>query len=207
MPLSCSESWCNIIWFALKYNTFHPVETWCFTQKCHITLYFWRLILVSWNVDFHILCFPLTMSALSCSWVQGLSDDNGAAFREQKNMRRTERRRDIFTVRKRSLRRLCFYTCLSVILFTGVGVPRPNPGGRLKGLARWGLHAYTQGGRLGVRGLSRPMPGGRGAQAHTGGGPAPHPGSLDPGPGGCIPACTEVDPPHSSCSERCFKNR
>ena len=26
---------------------------------------------------------------------------------------------DIFTVRKRSLRRLCFYTCLSVILFTG----------------------------------------------------------------------------------------
>ena len=28
----------------------------------------------------------------------------------------------IFTARKRSLRRLCFYTCLSVILFTG-GVP------------------------------------------------------------------------------------
>ena len=27
------------------------------------------------------------------------------------------------TARKRSLRRLCFYTCLSVILFTGVGVP------------------------------------------------------------------------------------
>ena len=27
----------------------------------------------------------------------------------------------IFTTRKRSLRRLCFYTCLSVILFTGGG--------------------------------------------------------------------------------------
>ena len=26
---------------------------------------------------------------------------------------------DIFTTRKQSLRRLCFYTCLSVILFTG----------------------------------------------------------------------------------------
>ena len=29
---------------------------------------------------------------------------------------------NVITVRKRSLRRLCFYTCLSVILFTGVGV-------------------------------------------------------------------------------------
>ena len=28
---------------------------------------------------------------------------------------------DIFTARKRSLRRLCFYTCLSFILFTGGG--------------------------------------------------------------------------------------
>ena len=28
----------------------------------------------------------------------------------------------LFTARKRSLRRLCFYTCLSVILFTGGGV-------------------------------------------------------------------------------------
>ena len=34
-------------------------------------------------------------------------------------MRHTFRlQRDIFTARKRSLRRLCFYTCLSVILFT-----------------------------------------------------------------------------------------
>ena len=29
----------------------------------------------------------------------------------------------IITARKRSLRRLCFYTCLSVILFTGWGLP------------------------------------------------------------------------------------
>ena len=40
----------------------------------------------------------------------------------------------IFTVRKRSLRRLCFYTCLSVILFTEGGLfwdthtpPRTDP--------------------------------------------------------------------------------
>ena len=33
----------------------------------------------------------------------------------------------IFTARKRSLRRLCFYTCLSFILFTGgVGIPACN---------------------------------------------------------------------------------
>ena len=37
---------------------------------------------------------------------------------------------EIFTARKRSLRRLCFYTCLSVILFRGstwAGTP-PGPG-------------------------------------------------------------------------------
>ena len=34
----------------------------------------------------------------------------------------------IFTVRKWSLRRLCFYTCLSVILFTGRGMSRPRSG-------------------------------------------------------------------------------
>ena len=33
----------------------------------------------------------------------------------------------IFTARQRSLRRLCFYTCLSVILFTGRGVPGQVP--------------------------------------------------------------------------------
>ena len=37
----------------------------------------------------------------------------------------------LFTARKRSLRRLCFYTCLSVILFTGGEVPgQVHPPGR-----------------------------------------------------------------------------
>ena len=45
---------------------------------------------------------------------------------------------DIITARKRSLRRLCFYTCLSVILFTGGCLPQcmlgntPTPGNRHK---------------------------------------------------------------------------
>ena len=39
--------------------------------------------------------------------------------------------RHIFTARKRSLRWLCFYACLSVILFTGGSLPErvPAPGG------------------------------------------------------------------------------
>ena len=36
--------------------------------------------------------------------------------------------KDIFTARKRSLRRLCFYTCLLFILFTGGVYPRHPPG-------------------------------------------------------------------------------
>ena len=52
----------------------------------------------------------------------------------------------VITVRKRSLRRLCFYTCLSVILFTGgvqaqargcpgpgLGEARPGGGGQARG--------------------------------------------------------------------------
>ena len=46
---------------------------------------------------------------------------------------------NLITARKRSLRRLCFYTCLSVILFTG-GVPGPRGGawsrGEVPGLGR-----------------------------------------------------------------------
>ena len=37
---------------------------------------------------------------------------------------RVIRRRTIITARKRSLRRFCFYTCLSVILFTGGCLPQ-----------------------------------------------------------------------------------
>ena len=98
-----------------------------------------------------------------------------------------------FYRRKRSLRRLCFYTCLSVILFTG-GVcsggsaPGRSPGPHLGGLL--------------LRGVSRPTPGGEspgshlgGLQAHTWGVSRPTPGGfLGPHPGGVIPACTEADP-------------
>ena len=43
--------------------------------------------------------------------------------------------RYIITARKRSLRRLCFYTCFLVILFTG-GVPGPR-GGSAPGGGWW----------------------------------------------------------------------
>ena len=44
----------------------------------------------------------------------------------------------LFTARKRSLRRLCFYTCLSVILFTGGEVPgQVHPPGRYTPLGRY----------------------------------------------------------------------
>ena len=130
------------------------------------------------------------------------------------------------TARKRSLRRLCFYTCLSVILFTGGS--RPRPGGV------WGVYAQTQGGSWGAWSgrVSRPRPRGRlgGVQAQTQGGgwgvwlggvyaqtegevggsgrgvsrPTPggsrsRPRGCVSRPRGCIPACTEADtpPPHS----------
>ena len=94
--------------------------------------------------------------------------------------------RPIFTARKRILRRLCFYTCLSVILFGGGGggipaclaaglwggwglypqhalqVSRPTPKGKRGGSGKGGLQAHTQGGSWGV------WPGG--LQAHTLGG-------------------------------------
>ena len=55
----------------------------------------------------------------------------------------------IFTARQRSLRRLCFYTCLSVILFTGRGVPGqvPSPtGGRYTPPGRYPLAGTPQAG-------------------------------------------------------------
>ena len=67
------------------------------------------------------------------------------------------------TVRKRSLRRLCFHRCLSVC---PAGCPGPGRGVCPRG---------CQG--PGPRGLSRPRP--RGCP-----GPGPE--------GGCIPACTEA---------------
>ena len=87
----------------------------------------------------------------------------------------------IFTVRKRSLRRLCFYTCLSFcsrgrgspgpypkgrLRCLAGGVSRPIPRGEVEGFGRGGLQAHIQGGRLGASGW-----------------------------GVCIPACTEAEPP------------
>ena len=71
----------------------------------------------------------------------------------------------IFTVRKRSLRRLCFYTCLS-FCSRGRGSPGPYPKGRLRCLAG---------------GVSRPIPRGEVGGRLAG--------------GVCIPACTEAEPP------------
>ena len=83
---------------------------------------------------------------------------------------------DIFTIRERSLRRLCFYACLSFCPL-GVGVPRPRPRG---GSGRGGVQAHTRGGgwRSGRGGVPRPIP--RGVV----GGPGWR-GGLGPGPGGC----------------------
>ena len=83
----------------------------------------------------------------------------------------------IITVRKRSLRRLCFYTCLS---FCPWGVSRPIPRGEVGGsgwggLRRAGLQADTQEGRS-----PGPGPGGR---------------LLAQGQGVCIQACTEANTP------------
>ena len=123
----------------------------------------------------------------------------------------------IITSRKGSLRRLCFYTCLSV--HRGGGIPACLAGGIPTCLAglQGGLQANTQGEVEGSgQGVSRPTPGGLRSfnsnsvvmvkinQAHTQGGlqantqgvsrptprrvsPGPHPGCV------CIPACTEAD--------------
>ena len=109
------------------------------------------------------------------------------------------------TVRKRSLRRLCFYTCLSFCL-QGVGLQAHTQG---RGCGVWleGLQDYTQRvgcgtwlgegglqahtrGRLGVwlvgeGGVSRPIPRVEGSGRGEGG--------LQAQAGGCIPACTEAD--------------
>ena len=70
----------------------------------------------------------------------------------------------IFTAHKRSLRRLCFYTCLSVILFTvGEGIPACLAGSQ----------AHTQGEVEGFGGedggVSRPTPKGEVEESDLGG--------------------------------------
>ena len=125
----------------------------------------------------------------------------------------------IFTARKRSLGQGNIFSCVSRILFTGGwypsmycrwypsmpcsggwypsmpcrfpgpqwgeswgiwpgGSPGPHPRGKLRGLSWGGPH---------IGRVSRPTPGGS---------PGPHPGGLQAHThGGCIPACTEADPP------------
>ena len=93
----------------------------------------------------------------------------------------------IFTARNEAGARLCFYTCLwfcsqeegvlsqhvlQVVSQHALQVSRPTPRGEVEGSGWGGLQAHTPG-------VSRPIP--RGS-------PGPH-------PGGCIPACTEADPP------------
>ena len=84
----------------------------------------------------------------------------------------------IFTARKRSLRRLCFYTCLSV--HRGgrwyPSMPCRSPGGisqHALQVSRSTLKGELEGSGWG--GVSRPTPGGGGLQAHTqGGSPGPY---------------------------------
>ena len=79
---------------------------------------------------------------------------------------------------ERSLRRLCFYTCLSVILFTGWGCLCPGLGGRLG--SGFGVSRPTPTGEVGgglARGVSRPTP--RGEVGGSGQGcPGAHPGGV-----------------------------
>ena len=98
----------------------------------------------------------------------------------------------IFTARKRSLRRLCLYTCLSVILFTvGRGwYPcmhcRRYPSMPCRSLEGWypSMPCRSPGphprGNLGVwpRGISRPTPRGGSLGVWAGGSPGPHPGEV-----------------------------
>ena len=87
-----------------------------------------------------------------------------------------------FTVRKRSLRRLYFYTWLLVILFTG-GVSRPMPRGCLPG----GCPGPSPGGVQVQRGVQEQAR--WGVQTHAGG------GVQGQAQGGVHPACTEAGPP------------
>ena len=65
------------------------------------------------------------------------------------------------TARKRSLRRLCFYTCLSVILFTGgEGSPGPHAERLLRGLAGGRVSRSTPRGHVEGSGRGSPGPGG-----------------------------------------------
>ena len=96
---------------------------------------------------------------------------------------------NIFTARKRSLRRLCFYTCLSFCPYRGgvisqhaSQVSRPIPRWEVEGSGRGGLQAHTQGEVEGSgqgEGSPGPHPGGR-LRGLAGGSPGPHQGGWYP---------------------------
>ena len=68
-------------------------------------------------------------------------------------------------VRKRSLQRLCFYTCMS-FCSQGWGVPRIIPRGEVGGLVSWVSRQSARGrGCPGLGGVSRPRP--RGVSQHA----------------------------------------
>ena len=123
----------------------------------------------------------------------------------------------IFTARKRSLRRLCFYTWLGgggLHAHTWGGPPGPHPGG---------LQAHTQGVCVSEHALrqdplSRPTPQGKlrglargGLQAHSrGGSPGPHLGGVSrPTPGGgCVCVSQHAlrqTPPHGRLLPRAVR--
>ena len=77
---------------------------------------------------------------------------------------------ELVTVRKRSFRRLCFYTCLSVCPQGGGKGSRPIPSREVRGFGRGG---------------SRSMPGG-GLGVWLGGSPDQGPEGLGPGLGGGV---------------------
>ena len=109
------------------------------------------------------------------------------------------------------------YVFTRVCLSTG-GSAGPHPGGRLRGLAG-GSPGPQPGGRLRSLAGGSPGPhpgweieesGWRDPDPHLWGVPGPHQGVSRPRPGGrgCIPACTEADPPPQAdgycCGRECI---
>ena len=95
----------------------------------------------------------------------------------------------IITARKRSLRRLCFYTCPSVILFMGGGMVSWHA---LQVVSQHALQVSGGGVSQHALQVSRPTPKGKVEGSGW--------GVFRPTPGGCIPACTEANPPPATAA-------
>ena len=109
----------------------------------------------------------------------------------------------IFTVRKRSLRSLCFYTCLCVHR----GVSRPEPREEIGGLAR-GSKGTGLGGcpgpELGEVSRPRPRPRPRGSPGSGGWSPGLGPGGVYPNMHLPKRTATAVDGTHPTGMHSCF---